>query len=39
MATGAMFVALGGGAYSITGIPDSSGVFHGCISKRRAGFA
>jgi hypothetical protein len=34
MATGAMFVALGGGAYALTGAPDSAGVFHGCVSNK-----
>ncbi len=34
MATGAMFVALGGGAYALSGVPDKSGVFHGCVSGR-----
>jgi hypothetical protein len=34
MATGAMFVALGGGAYALNGRPDNSGVFHGCVSNR-----
>jgi hypothetical protein len=34
MATGAMFVALGGGAYALTGIPDANGVFHGCVSNQ-----
>jgi hypothetical protein len=34
MATGAMFVALGGSAYALNGGPDNSGVFHGCVSKR-----
>jgi hypothetical protein len=34
MATGAMFVALGGGAYALTGVPDETGTFHGCVSKR-----
>jgi hypothetical protein len=34
VATGAMFVALGGGAYAVSGIPDSGGVFHGCVSNR-----
>jgi hypothetical protein len=29
MATGAMFLALGGGAYALSGIPDGSGVYHG----------
>ena len=34
MATGAMFVALGGSAYALNGGPDNSGVFHGCVSNR-----
>jgi hypothetical protein len=34
MATAAMFVALGGGAYAVTGTPDKAGVFRGCVSKR-----
>jgi hypothetical protein len=34
VATGALFVALGGGAYAVSGIPDRSGVFHGCVSNR-----
>lgn len=35
MATGAIFIALGGGAYAVTsGIPDHHGVFHGCVNKR-----
>lgn len=34
MATAAMFVALGGGAYALTGVPDRAGVFHGCVSNR-----
>jgi Collagen triple helix repeat (20 copies) len=33
MATGAMFVALGGGAYALNAGPDNSGVFHGCVSN------
>src|SRR6266851_5611274 len=33
IATGAMFVALGGGAYALSGIPDRGGVFHGCVSN------
>jgi hypothetical protein len=33
MATGAMFVALGGSAYALNGAPDNSGVFHGCVSN------
>jgi hypothetical protein len=31
MATGAMFVALGGGAYALSGVPDARGTFHGCV--------
>ena len=34
MATGAMFLALGGGAFALTGVPDRGGVFHGCVSNR-----
>lgn len=34
MATAAMFVALGGGAYAVTGTPDKAGVLRGCVSKR-----
>jgi Collagen triple helix repeat (20 copies) len=34
MATGAMFVALGGGAYALSGVPDRGGVFHGCVSNQ-----
>jgi hypothetical protein len=34
MATGAMFVALGGGAYALSGVPDHTGVFHGCVDKK-----
>jgi hypothetical protein len=33
MATVAVFLALGGGAYALSGIPDRSGVFHGCVSN------
>jgi hypothetical protein len=33
VATGALFVALGGGAYALNGVPDRSGVFHGCVSN------
>jgi hypothetical protein len=33
MATVAVFLALGGGAYALTGVPDRGGVFHGCVSK------
>jgi hypothetical protein len=34
MATAAMFVALGGGAYALSGVPDKARVFHGCVSNR-----
>jgi hypothetical protein len=34
MATVAVFLALGGGAYALSSAPDHSGVFHGCVSKR-----
>ena len=34
MATVAVFLALGGGAYALSEIPDRSGVFHGCVSNR-----
>jgi hypothetical protein len=34
VATGAMFLALGGGAYALSGVPDRGGVFHGCVSKK-----
>ena len=34
MATGAMFVALGGGAYALSGVPDASGTFHGCVDRK-----
>ena len=34
MATAAIFLALGGGAYALTGVPDKNGVFHGCVSSR-----
>jgi hypothetical protein len=30
----ALFVALGGGAYALSGIPDVGGVFHGCVSNK-----
>jgi hypothetical protein len=36
MATGAMFVALGGGAYALSGVPDGGGVFHGCVATSGA---
>ena len=32
VATGALFMALGGGAYAaFSGIPDAQGVYHGCV--------
>jgi hypothetical protein len=34
MATVAVFLALGGGAYALNGVPDRSGVLHGCVSNR-----
>ena len=34
VATAAAFLALGGGAYALSGVPDRSGVFHGCASNR-----
>ena len=34
VATGALFVALGGGAYALSGIPDRSGVYHGCVDGK-----
>ncbi len=34
MATGAMFVALGGGAYALSGIPDHGGSYHGCVNPK-----
>ena len=33
MATVAVFLALGGGAYALSGIPDRGGIFHGCASN------
>ena len=36
VATGAMFVALGGGAYALSGVPDRGGVFHGCVATTGA---
>jgi hypothetical protein len=33
MATAAVFLALGGGAYALSGVPDSGGVFHACASS------
>ena len=34
MATAAMFVALSGGAYALSGVPSTTGVLHGCVSNR-----
>ena len=34
MATVAVFLALGGGAYALSGVPDRNGVFHGCVNSR-----
>lgn len=34
MATVAIFLALGGGAYAVTGVPDRGGVFHGCVNNK-----
>jgi hypothetical protein len=35
VATIALIVALGGSAYAaLSGIPDSNGVFHGCVNKQ-----
>jgi hypothetical protein len=36
VATGALFVALGGGAYALSGIPDSGGIYHGCVASSGA---
>jgi hypothetical protein len=36
VATGALFVALGGGAYALSGIPDSGGTYHGCVASSGA---
>jgi hypothetical protein len=36
VATGALFVALGGGAYALSGVPDRSGVYHGCVATSGA---
>jgi hypothetical protein len=36
MATVAVFLALGGGAYALSGIPDSGGVYHGCVASSGA---
>jgi hypothetical protein len=34
VATGALFVALGGGAYALSGVPDRAGVYHGCVDPK-----
>jgi hypothetical protein len=34
MATVAVFLALGGGAYALTGIPDRAGIYHGCADAK-----
>jgi hypothetical protein len=34
MATVAVFLAMGGGAYALTGVPDRAGVFHGCVDAK-----
>ena len=34
MSTVAVFLAVGGGAYALNGIPDSGGVFHGCVNHK-----
>src|SRR2546421_7906829 len=34
MATVAVFLALGGGAYALSGIPDRGGVYHGCVDPK-----
>src|SRR6476661_576200 len=36
MATVAVFLALGGGAYALSGVPDRSGVYHGCVATSGA---
>jgi hypothetical protein len=36
VATGALFIALGGGAYALSGVPDPGGVFHGCVNSATA---
>ena len=36
MATVAVFLALGGGAYALTGIPDGGGMYHGCVATSGA---
>jgi hypothetical protein len=34
MSTMAVFIAVGGGAYALKGIPDRGGVLHGCVSNK-----
>jgi hypothetical protein len=34
MATAAVFIALGGGAYALSGVPSKGGVFHGCVNDK-----
>lgn len=34
VATLAVFLGLGGGAYAVTGMPGRDGVFHGCVSNK-----
>ena len=34
VATVAVFLALGGGAYALSGIPDRGGIFHGCMAPK-----
>jgi hypothetical protein len=36
MATVAVFLALGGGAFALSGIPDRGGVYHGCVASSGA---
>jgi hypothetical protein len=36
MATVAVFLAFGGGAYALSGIPDGSGIYHGCVASSGA---
>jgi hypothetical protein len=36
VATVAVFLALGGGAYALTGIPDGGGIYHGCVASSGA---
>jgi hypothetical protein len=36
VATGALFLALGGGAYALSGIPEQAGVYHGCVATSGA---